>query len=73
MNKIELVELLAGIAQKDLIAGEDIADHPCSVAIRAIEQSFVDVKFLKKIVKGTANPRSKRATLLLGLSYSPEW
>ena len=38
MNRSELIELLTELALKDLSDGSDIYDHPCSVAIRAINQ-----------------------------------
>lgn len=43
MNKKELIELLEELAQKDLIEGKDIFDHPCTVAVRAINKAFDDI------------------------------
>lgn len=73
MNKSELVELLETMAKKDLTDGADISDHPCSVAIRAINQSFDDIEFLKRIISGAANKQSKRAYTIRGLTYNPTW
>ncbi|MCK5610652.1 hypothetical protein KAR91_52755 [Candidatus Pacearchaeota archaeon] len=73
MVKSELIELLEQVAVVDLVDGAELKHHPCSVAIKAIEQCFDDVNFLKKIIAGTANPKSKKAVMLLGLSYSPSW
>jgi hypothetical protein len=37
MQRSELKEVLQDLAVKDLVDGKDIFDHPCSVAIRVIE------------------------------------
>ena len=36
-----MIELLEKLAEKDLVKGHDIFDHPCSVAIRAIDDAFM--------------------------------
>lgn len=38
MSKSELIELLDDLAKRDLALGADLFDHPCSVAIRALNQ-----------------------------------
>lgn len=40
MKKNELCELLSEIAENDLAEGTDIYDHPCIVAIRAIDRGY---------------------------------
>ena len=39
----ELEEILIEMAVNDLAEGSDIDDHPCMVAIRAIEKAFISV------------------------------
>ena len=68
MNKEELIDLLGEIAEKDLSDGSELSDHPCSLAIRTINKCISDISHLKKIIKGTANKRSKRSMELLGMS-----
>ena len=48
MDKTELIELLADLADGDLAEGADIDDHPCSVAIRALKE-------LKEIIDNKDN------------------
>jgi hypothetical protein len=73
MNKAELIDLLDKIAEKDLEAGSDIQDHPCVVAIRALEKCLDDIKYLQQIGNKTTHGKSKRAKMLLGLNYNPVW
>lgn len=76
MNKTDLVELLEGLAQKDLEPGESLFDHPCSVAVRAIEQSFSDIKTLQTTININLQNKSglsKRVQMLTGLSYNPTY
>ena len=70
MNKEELIDLLAEIARKDLPEGQDIYDHPCSVAIRALSNCFDDIKLLRQIANKQIHGKSKKAQMLLGLNYS---
>lgn len=69
MNRAELIELLETIAEKDLIEGSDVSDHPCSVAIRAINKAFEDVEVLRKVAPKKTG--SKRMQMLTGLRYDP--
>jgi len=73
MNKEELVYFLEEIAKEDLVNGADVYDHPCSVAIRALNQCFDDVTHLSKVVRGDLMGHSKRTKTLVGLSYNPSW
>lgn len=73
MNKTELTDLLLMIAQEDITEGVDIYDHPCLVAIRALDKCFEDIAFLKRIANNVSNIKSKRAQMLLKLRYNPEW
>ena len=73
MNINELKELLSEMAEKDLVEGHDIYDHPCSVAIRALDQCFDDIEVLKKVVKNSSSFYSKRVQVLVKTNYKPEW
>lgn len=73
MNKTELTGLLSKIAEKDTIKGQDIHDHPCSVAIRALDGCFEDIELLQQIANKQVHGKSKKCQMLLGLSYWPEW
>lgn len=70
LNKLELTSLLADIAEGDLAEGSDLFDHPCSVAIRAINQCFTDIKELQFIARG--NEQNKSKSLVRGV-YNPSW
>ena len=41
MKIAELEEILKEMAVNDLAEGSDIDDHPCMVAIRAIDEAFI--------------------------------
>lgn len=41
MKIAELEEILREMAVNDLAEGSDIDDHPCMVAIRAVEEAFI--------------------------------
>lgn len=73
MNKAELTELLLEIAEKDTTGGHNIQDHPCSVAVRALDACFEDIRFLQRIANEKVHGKSKRAKMLLGLNYEPGW
>lgn len=73
MNRKELVELLNEIAEKDLSDGSDIHDHPCTVAVRAINKCFDDIDYLKSIVNSGKKPVCKKAVVLVKTSYTPSW
>lgn len=67
MNKNELIELLSELASLDLVEGENIEDHPASVAIRAINQCFEDIKEREKVIEGLSGG------LIPNVPYHPEW
>jgi hypothetical protein len=71
MRLYELTEVLKELAESDLSDDADIADHPCSVAVRAIEQCVSDINLLKRVERGEAH-KSKRVQMLIGLNYNPE-
>lgn len=73
MNKNELKEILNELAEKDLQDGADIHDHPCQVAIRAIDQCFDDINSLKSIINTGYGEKSKRMQSILKITYNPEW
>lgn len=71
MNINELKELLTEIAEKDLDEGADILDHPCTVAVRAIDRMIEDISTLKEIAPKRKG--SKRVQMLAGLRYNPSF
>ena len=73
MNKEQLTDLLTDLAKKDIAEDTDILDHPCMVANRAISQCFEDVDYLKRLISGSANKKSKKAQFMLNLNYDPNW
>ena len=73
MNKDELISLLSEIAKEDTVESADEYDHPCSVAVRALDKCFDDITFLKRVANNVAHIKSKRAQMLLKLNYNPEW
>lgn len=75
MNKQELVELLERLAMNDLDSDADIYDHPCSVAIRAINDCFSDIESLQRMCRAYKIDRrgSKKMQHLMSLNYDPQW
>ena len=71
MDIEELTDLLEHIAEKDLEAGADLFDHPCSVAVRAINKAFNDIELLRLIAPKKKG--SKSIQMLTGLRYNPTW
>lgn len=71
MNKTDLIDILTEMAEKDIVEGHDIHEHPCSVAVRAINKCFEDIKTLQAICPKRQG--SRRAQMLTGLNYNPEW
>lgn len=51
----ELVQLLTKLAVGDLSSDSEIYDHPCSIAIRRMEESEVYRKDAKRIISGFAD------------------
>jgi len=73
MDRENLVKLLSEMAAEDLESGADIFDHPCSIAVRAIEKSFEDINVLLRVIRSDTMGRSKKVQMLIGLPYDPEW
>ena len=73
MNIEELKAVLEEIAILDLADGSDIQDHPCSVAIRALDQCFDDVNTLRRMCAGNVNNKSKNVQVLVKMNYEPRW
>lgn len=71
MNKSELVDLLCQIAEKDLANDADLRDHPCMVAIRAINTAFDDIELLRSVAPKKKG--SKRMQMLTSTLYNPKW
>lgn len=65
MKISELRELLLELAENDLSEDANIYDHPCSVAVRVIDEYENDIDYLRAVISGAANKKSKRATTLL--------
>lgn len=73
MNKAKLTELLIELAEKDLSEGSDINDHPCAVAVRALEQCFNDINALQSAFRGKEKNMSKKIQTLMRLNYNPSY
>jgi hypothetical protein len=73
MDKQALTTLLEELAIDDLAEGADLRDHPCSVAIRALDQCFDDLNYMKLLVRGVQNKRSKKARTMIVNTYDPSW
>jgi len=73
MNATELKVLLTEIAEKDLADGASIDDHPCIVAARAIDTCIKDVEYLRGVCAGRYNKETKKARMMLCLTYSPQF
>jgi len=73
MNRPELIELLQELVESDLVVGSNIYDHPCAVAIKAINQCFDDIKFLQGIAKGNERNKCKRIQVMVKGIYDPSW
>ena len=57
MNKQERREILQELAEKDLVKGADIYDHPCSVALRDIVNREAMLLRAAKELKGGNSER----------------
>ena len=77
MNKDELIAALTLIAAQDTICNPGILDHPCTVAIRAINQCFEDIESLRGYIEGagfempTLGDESFQP--IPTTPYNPEW
>ena len=72
MKRADLITLLQDLAKNDLADGNDIHDHPCSVAVREIEKHASDVRLLVDIINDRALADSKRAATLISMGVS-QW
>lgn len=72
MNKETLTELLKELAEADLKSGTDIHDHPCSVAVRALDQCFIDIDTLRGLAPHSST-YTKRTQILVREPYKPDW
>lgn len=72
MNREELTEVLETLAEKDISDGSELHDHPCSVAIRALDRCFDDISTLRMQIERHSS-QSKKVQHLVGLRYNPEW
>ena len=76
MNKTELIELLEDLAIGDCHPTSDIDDHPCSVAIRALNQCFEVIKTLQGYCPRqtyASHNAPKTKVLLVETDYDPRW
>lgn len=73
MYRTQLAIMLAEIAKQDLAPGAELAAHPCSIAIKALDQAIDDIDYLKQIINGTQTKRAKRAVYLIKLNYDPDF
>ena len=73
MNKNDLIKLLEELSKNDLSSGSDVYDHPCSVAVRAINQYSDDVAHLCQVVRGDLMGHPKRTQKLISNAYNPNW
>ena len=71
MNRQELKCLLECIAEEDVSQGSNIGDHPCPVAIMAIDKAFDEVNILRKLIPNGSY--SKKVNMIIGLNYDPKW
>ena len=69
MNIEEIKEKLSELAKKDLSNSKDLFKHPCSVAVRAIDQCVEDINLLRIAAKNTRG-KSKRVTVLVKAPYN---
>jgi len=77
MKKKELIELLSQLATEDLAEDCKLEDHPCSVAIRAIEQCFEDIDSLRGYIEGSGYEMPLLGEISFQPNpttpYNPEW
>jgi hypothetical protein len=65
MDVDTLKETLAELAEKDLSDGSNLYDHPCSIAIRAIESYAENINYLRSIITRKNSGKSKSAVTLI--------
>lgn len=71
MYKNELIVALKDLAKKDLTDESNIFDHPCSVAVRALDQAYYDIEELRSLAK--SGRYCKRHKVLVETPYNPQW
>lgn len=69
----ELKELLIEIAEGDLIEGSLLRNHPCMIAVRALDECFEDINTLRSALNSISSGRSKAVVMLTKLNYDPSW
>lgn len=57
MNKEKLIKVLTEIVKRNLSEGKNIENHLCSIAIKALDKCFDDIRFLKRIINNTAHKK----------------
>ena len=72
MNRSELDKNLNELAAGDLEPGHDINDHPCMVAIRAMDSLHKDIESLRAIVTNK-HSGSKRMQTLIRMGHTDSY
>ncbi len=70
MNKSEMIELLKDVANADH-DGRPLEDHPCRIAIRALNQCFEDIGALQKY--GKQYIHTDQPDCSVPNPYDPQW
>ncbi len=78
MNKEELIKYLLKIAVEDArqCTVDEIEDHPCTIAIRALNQCFEDINTLRfsgRLTQDQWKCLSPEDQNLHDEPYNPEW
>ena len=64
MNDKDLIELLESLADEDLSSDSKVYDHPCSVAVRRIQELKKEFKDLQRCIR--VGGKNKRCKTLMG-------
>lgn len=75
MNKEELIMELEAVAEEDTLTLKEYGKHPCTIAIRALNQCFEDIKGLQRGLQNVPIPPDPILDLddLSYRPYNPEW
>ena len=74
MKKEQLITILEELAVGDLSEDCIIEDHPCSVAVRALNKLSDDISVLKGTLKrNKIRGKSKREQILIGSICAPDF
>lgn len=73
MNKFELSEILRMLAEKDLSEGAALEDHPCIIAIKALNRCFDDIETLRAVARKLPSTQSKKVQVLISSTYDPNF